>query len=359
MPGSLRRRLSPASGRARIVCCTLALGLACTTSAAQAAPEPIALEYRAASGCPNPEFFTTQVIARTAQVRFDDAGTAGSFRVVVQSTAQGYSGVLSVIDRNGKTSVRSFQAERCENVVVALALVAALAVDPNASTTPGAAPAAAVETDSVPDRAASNQATRSSPPSPAPIVDRRTAPAPGREGAWAWSAGASTQGLSGVTPSLLVAFGAFVGVEKNGEGWAPGFRLSPYYAGTGRTGPDVNRADFHLLGARAGACLFRVRLSSMSRLSPCAGIDAAWLRARGSDGEVPRPIQRDWLWLSASLDAQVDVTVSEPLFFEANAGLVVPLIRHRFRFEIPEEELVHQVPPVAARVGFSLGVRFP
>jgi hypothetical protein len=160
MPSSSRRRLSLASSRARTLCCTVALGSPCVTSAAQATPETIALEYRAVSGCPNPEFFTTQVSARTAQVRFDVAGAVGSFRVAVESTEEGYVGVLSVIDRNGKTSVRSFQADRCENVIAALALVAALAVDPNAATTPGAPPVPAVEAESVPERAASNQAAR-------------------------------------------------------------------------------------------------------------------------------------------------------------------------------------------------------
>jgi hypothetical protein len=349
------------SSRARIVCYALALASPCVAWEAQAAPEPIALEYRAVSGCPSPEFFRTQVSARTAQIRFEVAGAVGFFRVVVGSTAEGYAGVLSVIDRNGKTSVRIFQADRCEYVVVALALVAALAIDPNASAIPGAAPVPPVETESVPDRPASNQAMRARSTSRPPFFDRPIEPAPRTETAWTWSAGATTQGLSGITPSLLVAFGGFLGVEKKGVGWAPGFRLSPYYAATGRTGPGVNQADFHLLAARAGACPFRVLLTSMSRLSPCAGVDAGWLRARGSDSAIARPIPRDRLWLSTSLDVHIEVTVSEPLFFEANAGLVLPLIRHRFRFETPgePEELVHRVPPVAAHVGFSLGVRFP
>src|SRR5688572_10869341 len=130
------RRFSRASRRARATSCRLALACASVASVARAAPEPIALHYQAVGGCPNPEFFASQVTARTAQVRFDDPGAAGSFRVVVHSTGSGYAGVLSVIDRNGKESVRRFEAESCDNVVVALALVAALAIDPNAVATP-------------------------------------------------------------------------------------------------------------------------------------------------------------------------------------------------------------------------------
>jgi hypothetical protein len=367
---SVATRSSRASRRARATSSTLALACASIASVARAAPEPIALHYQAVAGCPNPEFFASQVTARTAQVRFDEAGALGSFRVVLERTASGYAGVLSITDRNGKESVRRFEAESCDNVVVALALVAALAIDPNAVATPeapfvaptGASPERAPASAPVPD-ARETEPTRVSraPSEPALVFDRQFAPGPGAYRAWSWSVGATAQGLGGVTPSLLEAFGGFFGVEKKGVGWSPGFRLSSYYGATGQTAPAVDRAEFVLLVARVAGCPYRAPLTKGSRVSPCAGLDVGWIRARGNDGDIDRPLKKDGLWLSLSLDAQLELAVTDAIFMEVNGGLGVPLIRHWFQFETPGEpaDVVYQVPQVSGHGGFSVGARFP
>jgi hypothetical protein len=62
-----------------------------------------------------------------------------------------------------------------------------------------------------------------------------------------------------------------------------------------------------------------------------------------------------------SLDAHLELAIADPLFMEINAGLGVPVIRHRFQIEVPGESPreVHQVPWVSGHGGFSLGARFP
>jgi hypothetical protein len=367
---SVATRFSRTSRRARATSCTLALACASIASVARAAPEPIALHYEAVAGCPKPEFFAGQVTARTDQVRFDEAGAVGSFRVVMERTASGYAGVLSVTDRNGKESVRRFEAESCDNVVVALALVAALAIDPNAVATPeapavppaGAPPEQAPASAPVPDARETEPTTRvnRAPSAPALVFDRQFAPGPSAYRAWSWSVGATAQGLGGVTPSLLEVFGGFFGVEKKGVGWSPGFRLSPYYGATGQTGPSVDRAEFALLAARVAGCPYRAPLTKGSRVSPCAGLDAGWIRARGTDPGI-HSLEKDGLWLSLSLDAQLELAVTGAIFMEVNGGLGVPLIRQRFQFETPDKapEVVYQVPPVSGHGGFSVGARFP
>lgn len=115
------------------------------TSAAQESPKsqhPIVVdfEYQAETECPGEEQAFSLVHRRSRRVvraRGQDAGQRLSMTVIRGGT--GYRGVLSVIRAGGVEERRSMTGESCDEVVEALALTAALSIDPNATLTLGPA----------------------------------------------------------------------------------------------------------------------------------------------------------------------------------------------------------------------------
>ncbi|MEJ7733477.1 MAG: hypothetical protein WKG00_30315 [Polyangiaceae bacterium] len=89
--------------------------------------------YRGGEGCPVASAFTAELMARTTRVRTAGADEAArEVRVEVQATGVESSGRL-VVDGGG---VREVKGATCAEVVSALALITALAFDPDAQTGP-------------------------------------------------------------------------------------------------------------------------------------------------------------------------------------------------------------------------------
>jgi hypothetical protein len=319
--------------------------------AAEPAPTPhsVALEYQAADGCPDAAFFAREVRSRTSQVAFTQGSEVSrSFKVVVQSTPGSYSGFLGVADARGPLSERRFEAAKCEDVIVALALVAALAVDPNAS----AAPADSAKAEEA-TPAKRSEVGEPAKPAPAPVAgpqifDRR--PPPARARPWIWSSGPAIGVLTATTTAPLLSIGWSVEVEEKRSGFAPGARLMPFFAETGTTGPSGDSAEFRLIAARAEGCALALPLSRGVRVRPCLGVDTGVLQARGVGAERPR--SNEAFWLSVVLDLRLQLTVMNRFFVEVAGGPVIPVTRPTFVFERPLL-VVHEVPWLAAHAGLA------
>src|SRR5262249_2577623 len=103
---------------------------------------PFRVHYDAPQACPDVSEFERQILARTTLAR--EAGAAEEahvFSVTIRSEAGESRGQLKIDEPEGATSTRSFADARCEEVVGSLALIAALTLDPDASTKPLASPA--------------------------------------------------------------------------------------------------------------------------------------------------------------------------------------------------------------------------
>ena len=101
----------------------------CTTTAIAVADEPdTQLSYAAPPACPQHDFFETLVRRRAPA--FGRGARAQPIAVDVRSSEGGYRGVLT----RGARQLRSVVAPDCTDVVDALALVAALAMEENDST---------------------------------------------------------------------------------------------------------------------------------------------------------------------------------------------------------------------------------
>lgn len=232
--------------------------------------------------------------------------------IVQEPTA--YRAVLSVRSATGAQSTRVFHTDSCANAVVALALVAALSIDPNASSSVGSA-----------------LASREPPPESNRPAPPRSTPAPSSR----LELGPVVAVAAGLAPVALVMAGAEIGasIERFGA-LTPRVGLAVQLGRTGVVGPAADESTFTWLIARASACPLRVGHDVGFSLRPCAVADAGWMLARGNPQSVlePRTAGRFWLALGAGLRAAHDW---ERAFVALSAGALANVTRNTYILENP------------------------
>src|SRR5512142_2753584 len=130
--------------------------LSCPAVSAQ--NQRIALDYVAEPTCPTRPEFIAQVKARTALADFaDDAALERRFSVSVSRKQELFVGRMSSPSGHLSTNERQVSSENCLDVVSALALIVALAVDPHADLTES--PVRAADDETSPAASATNTAT--------------------------------------------------------------------------------------------------------------------------------------------------------------------------------------------------------
>jgi hypothetical protein len=323
------------------------------------APRAVRLEYDAPPACADEASFQAQVRARSARVIFaSDGGTA--LRVRIGARGARFEGDVSLGELHGPA--RRHVEGSCEDVTAALALIAALALDPMASTASDPAGASS---------ASAPPAASTAPPPPAPTASAATSPPPKktderrladaeplseaeeRAHGWGWSIGAEAAITQGVAPSALVTVPAFLDVSRRGPTvFTPAVRLR------------FERADSASSAAQGGAYftwtagsldLCPVSLSTWRvRVWPCARAEAGVLAATGAETTPVRSDSRPWMTLG--LVARARVTVVGALFVELEGGAFAPLVRDRFFVE--PDTTVERVPAVAAAGAAGGGVTF-
>ncbi len=280
---------------------------------AESPPIPFRVEAELPDGCPPAARFSAEVTSRTPRVRLAAPGeVARVYQLHVAPPPPLFLGRLEIPGADA----REVTASSCAEVVSALALTLALALDPAAST--------------------------------APIAPPPEAPTPSRPDA---------------RPSRLVAIGGEValglfadplwGASIAGEtrvGRAA-LRLRARYL-QGLQSPEVARARVHL-GAVGGEGCAPLPLAGALAVSPCLGFEAGGLLARGAGFDHPRTASL--FWAAAAALARLAWAPPQGLGVEVEAGLLLPLVRPRLLAEAPP------APPreaVAARqVGFTAAAR--
>jgi hypothetical protein len=127
-----------------------------------ASTEPIRIRYSAPAACPGETEFRREVFSRTARARVATGDEAArSFAVTIAEGADGSRGRLETTPLDGVTTAREVAGADCREVAAAVALIVALAVDPQARTGP-------------PEEGAAAAAAGTPPPQPSPVP---TAPA--------------------------------------------------------------------------------------------------------------------------------------------------------------------------------------
>lgn len=290
-------------------------------------PEPVEavmLSYRAPTNCPDRRRFTREVRARTSRVRFVTSGAQRHFAVSIQASGGAFAGQLEIAGPSG-LSRRHFSDHACNAVASALALVTALAIDPNASTAP-----------------ASSLVLPASPSAAVPM--RRRGRRPTTERHWQWDAGVDATALTGPASRALIALAPFVtGELRLGAPWTAAFRVQAFAAGSGLIGPEAPQARYRWFAARLELCPLRVRVARGVSAQPCVATDLGAVVARGT--KVAHPLSATRAWWSAGLGARLRWDAGSGVFVEIAGHALAAITHDHFVFETPYEQVyaVHRM----------------
>ncbi len=313
---------------------------------ADASPSPrFVLDYTAAPTCPDRASFVAAIQARTARPQLvTEDGEAIALRVAIDAKhPDSASGRLDLREPDGTEETRSVTSRTCAEVASALALVAAVMLDPDISDSP-TEPLAPIVTPGVVTPAPPPLA-----PAPPPI---RTLPPPYRGTRWTTSAGAEVGALGGIGPALAPMVGALLEVERSGA-----------FVSTGRISIEVARTESDLrtgsqtyewLGGSFRLCPIHFEFAGALRAAPCAGMQIA--AHRGTTSDVPRPSSHLGLWLAPTLGAALGVRLSSSVTLELQGAAIAPLRRNRF-FLAPDST-IFEVPLVSGTASLATTVTF-
>ncbi|MFO0741332.1 MAG: hypothetical protein U0270_35880 [Labilithrix sp.] len=339
-------------------------GSAWAQESAAVPTEPLALRYEAPPACPGASTFFAQLRARTARVRAPAEGEARARARRPRRPRRARVHQAPPL-RGGRheQGPRVVEAVSCAEVVEALGLSAALAVDPLASTACrhlralGLLPGRAFRRGPVGipvsnERAGAVSRDRHDGPRSACAepAARARAPRPASGAGLAVEAAA----LSGLVPSGHVF--AEVMLRDRAAIFAPSLR--------GSFGRSLELDQELAFGSASlswtvgalDACPLRVHLASNFALHPCAGFTAGVVSTRAGGGVVnARDPSRPW----AALDLHGRLAW-EPVGFlaiEMEAGAMAPLYREQFFF-LPNFD-VYQAPIIGLFGRAGASVRFP
>jgi hypothetical protein len=302
----------------------------------------VRIEYTAPASCPNEHDFIERVRERIVRSRFAKPDEmARTFRVTVTSKPERSVARVEFVDANGENVSRTIGADTCDEVVNAIALVTALAMEARAGEEvpkPGAPPPSRT-----PQTPRAEPRAKPSPPSATVSHEPRAH----------WDAGVGVELASGYAPSLTVGLRLFV--EWLPASWS--VRVSASHADSGKVSVEGRRARMQFWGGRAEACPLRLALAEHWQAIPCAGLDLGALRGEGiASDEIDNPETTTELWLAPSVIARLQADLDQFLLLEAALDARFPLLRHEFFFE-PDNDF-YTVPAIAFGASLGIGFRF-
>ncbi len=340
-------RYLPGSGRAELAIVVVLLAGVAPALAAESEPTPITLVYDAPDECPTVRDLAARIAVRVpVTVVWEIAASRARVEARIAEQEGAIVGRL-LVDQGGSTTEREVVGDTCEEVVSALALIAAVSLDvPELKSDAPAAPVSIPRETSAP--VAPPRVVGSSTPAPAPEPPRASVDV---------LAGAGIK--TAVAPDTVVGFHSrvrLVAVDPPVRAVAIGFTTVesdsfPTRAGTAR---------FHLFAGELRACPWLWSPGPL-QIGPCAVLELGGLRGTGHATDRPTS-QTSW-WVSPGLNLDWRARLG-PLVFAASAGPGFPVVRDRFYFELKgdgwsERILAHRSPPVDWRAEMLLGVSLP
>jgi hypothetical protein len=320
--------------------------LAALAAPALADIAPARIVYDAPAECPGLEAFLEAVRAQTPNARAPGEGEpARTLAVHVDGEEGQLHGRLRIDELDGRSSIREVSGKTCEEVVSALALVTALAID--------AGPDASVEAPPAPPAPAPRPA-----PAPPPVtLARRDKPAKAAPvtSPTRWEFGVQAGAFGAVAPN--VAWGGLVFLdmsEWNRPGFAYSFRAALTIAQSPTFVSGGGEVSFQWTAVRLSGCPLALLVGPITA-RPCVGLDAGSLLGRGT--ALPAPLQATRAWVATTVEGRAALLVAGGFVIEAGGGLTMPLIRDTFVFQSPTR-IIHEVPPVGGFGTAGVGVTF-
>ena len=316
-------------------------------SALADAGEGVKLDYQVDASCAGQDAFVAEVHARSPRIRFaPDAARS----LVVRVEPRGGK-LVGRIELGG--TQRTVAGATCEEVISALGLVTALALDPLASTAPNptvtstattAPTTTSTTTTTTTDASAS---TTDAGTDAATTDDERELPADERK--WSFAAGADAEVVLGASPNPMFAVPVFFEVARAlGKHFALGGAFRFAHGGdtslTGGIGGDFDWT----VGALDLCAIVR---AGRFRIDGCERSSFGVLEGHGL-GVVPaNSATRPWVDLGLALALRV--RAFGPLFLEATGHVGAVLVRDRFFLE--PSTTVFQAPLFMGEAGGGVG----
>ncbi len=348
----------------------LLLILAAAVPEAETGKKPVEVQFEGPAGCGGTGSFFASLRSRMEHVRIaEDDESRTTLQVRLSRERTRVVGELRIIDDSGTTDMRKVQGMSCDDVLQALSLTAALALDPTAvlsvspmgsdkdATTAGAPagpePPPPSRADEAPAPVAEKPAAPPAPKPSEPSVTVSAAPPPPRH-VPSVEVGAGLVGLSLLSGGS--SLGAALSLYKSlgsGEVFRPAVGLTLIYARN-----DVHHtpspAAATLLAAGISVCPVRVNASVLA-LQPCAALWGGVLEAAGRSLTQEERVSR--LWLSTGLSLRSLVSLGHGLALQVEGGFQVPFLRRRYFATVPSN-VIAETPTLSPVVGVSLTYGF-
>ena len=317
---------------------------------ADSPPPPLELAYEVPGGnCPTEADFEARVQSRTSLARFGESKGGWSAHVAVRALGGTYAGHLSFVGHSGRVTERDVEDIDCSEVVDALALITALAIDPNAAVSPRTPSLADASPEAqTPTEAAAVDEGPTPPPQAGavPLLPTRLSVVPEpdestarRRTGWRSYLAGTFVTLAGIAPDTIAGGGVFGEIAPDTRRWlAPTARLTIFAAENGVFA--TRNASFLLVAGRMDVCPARVGSLDLS-LRPCLAADIGGVRAEGIDVVVGgHGVPGSEFWFDFALLLRARWAPGGGRFFvEAEGGAFVPLDRASFVYENPLETI--------------------
>ncbi len=295
-------------------------------------PRPAAaavqFEYRAPPTCPDREV-AWQALSAYSPVELAPAG--GDYSAAVQleisSTEAVYAGRVRVA-LMGHVVERQVSDTRCEALVEALVLIAAIVLDQE------------------------RRAFIATPQTKGNGTLRISRKSLSVETPASWSVGLAVGMRISVAPTALLTPGVYVAHRRAHFGMVGLYHASLTFGQTESLRFDLGEAKFTWGAGRFAACPvgdLRARIS----YAVCGMAEVGWLRGQGLSITAANSTGGVWLAPGLGLTANIDVG---PLQFGALGGAIVPLVRDRYYFS--PNETVHRSNWLGWVAEMQLGWRF-
>jgi hypothetical protein len=298
----------------------------------------IRIELDAPPDCATAEAFYESVRRRTERVRPVTEAEMG-VRVVVRLTRVGTQahGELRVIGEHGESDTRRVDGNTCTEVIEALSLTVALAVDPNVHLAPPEPPQPVyVET--------------TPPPLPPP---EEPPPPPPPERSLETRVGAALVAMGQVTP--YVSFGGELSLRFVMP-WeaASSFGIALIHVQNDLFA-SADHASVRSTLFQLEACPVRIGDASSVTLEPCFTGLGGWLGVEGRGVDHSSSVTRSYYSLGGSLIG--GAALGKSWSAELTVGFAVPLVRRRFVVLEPHRQ-VAETPSMSAIGGLGLTYAF-
>jgi hypothetical protein len=298
------------------------------------------LEFWAEGRCPDAVEFARQIQTRAPRLRLaEGAEPALGFYAELVEHDGAASGRLTARSADGREVVREVRGPTCADVATALALIAALAADPNQP---------------VEHETAETKLAR--PPTLRHLMDDGATalvePDPATQ-RWTFGIGGGVGFESTIAPNPGYSLGiAFDAESYPGSAWRPLLSLSAMRAVASTTETRTSSVSFDWVTFRLAVCPVRWPEETPLFIRPCAFLDAGFL---GADVERDaRSRARTHPWAAVGGFLRTEALVGEVMSFQLDGGVTVPLVRSSFSAG-DDQPTAFQVPGsgILGRIGLS------